>query len=98
MNRAALTEKILDIKREKGWTWKLITDEIGGMSPVLVVGAGLDDRAPPETVERLFARLPMHPENRQLWMVPDSKHGHVFLDQPAAYAERLRWLLGRLRR
>lgn len=66
--------------------------------PMLVVGAGLDDRAPPETVERLFARLPMHPENRQLWMVPDSKHGHVFLDQPAAYAERLRWLLGRLRR
>ena len=39
MNRADLTEKILDIKREKGWTWKHITDEIGGMSPVLVVGA-----------------------------------------------------------
>jgi len=39
MKRADLTEKILDIKREKGWTWKQITDEIGGMSPVLVVGA-----------------------------------------------------------
>ena len=39
MKRADLTEKILDIKREKGWTWKHITDEIGGMSPVLVVGA-----------------------------------------------------------
>lgn len=39
MKRADLTEKILDIKREKGWTWKYITDEIGGMSPVLVVGA-----------------------------------------------------------
>jgi cyanate lyase len=39
MNRAQLTEKILDIKREKGWTWKFITDEIGGMSPVLIVGA-----------------------------------------------------------
>ena len=33
MKRADLTEKILDIKREKGWTWKHITDEIGGMSP-----------------------------------------------------------------
>lgn len=66
--------------------------------PMLVVGAGRDDRAPPDTVERLFARLPMHPENRQLWIVPDSRHGHVFLDQPAAYAERLRWLLARLRR
>ncbi|GAB4521225.1 MAG: cyanase [Roseibium sp.] len=38
MKREELTEKILDIKREKGWTWKYITDEIGGMSPVLVVG------------------------------------------------------------
>ncbi|OYX69393.1 MAG: cyanase [Rhizobiales bacterium 32-66-11] len=39
MKREQLTEKILDIKREKGWTWKYITDEIGGMSPMLVVGA-----------------------------------------------------------
>jgi len=39
MRREELTEKILDIKREKGWTWKQITGEIGGMSPVLVVGA-----------------------------------------------------------
>ena len=39
MKRADLTEKILDIKREKGWSWKHITTEIGGMSEVLVVGA-----------------------------------------------------------
>ena len=39
MKRADLVEKILDIKREKGWSWKHITDEIGGLSPVLVVGA-----------------------------------------------------------
>jgi cyanate lyase len=39
MKRADLTEKILDIKREKNWTWKQITAEIGGMSEVLVVGA-----------------------------------------------------------
>jgi cyanate lyase len=39
MTREQLTEKLLDIKREKDWTWKHITDEIGGMSPVLVVGA-----------------------------------------------------------
>ena len=39
MTRAELTEKILDIKREKGWTWKQICDEIGGMAPTLVVGA-----------------------------------------------------------
>ncbi len=39
MKRADLTEKILDIKREKDWTWKYIVGEIGGMSPVLIVGA-----------------------------------------------------------
>jgi len=39
MRRDQLTEKILDIKRAKGWSWKHITDEIGGVSPVLVVGA-----------------------------------------------------------
>jgi cyanate lyase len=39
MKRTDLTEKLLDIKREKGWTWKYICEEIGGMSPVLVTGA-----------------------------------------------------------
>jgi cyanate lyase len=41
MTRGDLTEKLLDIKREKGWTWKFICGEIGGMSPVLVTGAVL---------------------------------------------------------
>ncbi len=39
MKREQLTEKILDIKREKGWTWDYICKEIGPLSPVLVVGA-----------------------------------------------------------
>jgi cyanate lyase len=39
MKRADLTERLLDIKRERGWTWKHVADEIGGMSEVLVVGA-----------------------------------------------------------
>ncbi|MEO1205236.1 MAG: cyanase [Pseudomonadota bacterium] len=39
MTREELTEKILDIKRSNGWSWKYITDGIGGVSPVLVVGA-----------------------------------------------------------
>ncbi len=39
MKRAELTEKILDIKREKGWSWRHIVTEIGGMSEVLIVGA-----------------------------------------------------------
>ena len=39
MTRDDLTEKLLDIKREKGWTWKYICGEIGGVSPVVIVGA-----------------------------------------------------------
>jgi cyanate lyase len=39
MKRADLSEQILDIKREKQWTWKYICDEIGGVSPTLIVGA-----------------------------------------------------------
>ena len=39
MRREQLTEKILDIKREKGWTWKHICTEIGGMAPTMIVGA-----------------------------------------------------------
>jgi cyanate lyase len=39
MTRAEVTEKILDIKREKGWTWKHICEEIGGVSEIIVVGA-----------------------------------------------------------
>ena len=41
MTRAGLTEKMLGIKREKGWSWKHICSEIGGMSPVLITGAVL---------------------------------------------------------
>src|SRR5208283_5050391 len=39
MTRDALTEKLLDLKREKGWTWKYICGEIGGMSPIMITGA-----------------------------------------------------------
>jgi cyanate lyase len=39
MTRAQLTEKILDIKREKNWSWKQICAEIGGVSDTMIVGA-----------------------------------------------------------
>ena len=53
MKREELTEKILTIKREKNWTWQHITAEIGGMSPVLVVGALLGQmRLPKALAER----------------------------------------------
>ena len=39
MKREDLTEKLLDIKREKGLTWKQICGAIGGFSDTLIVGA-----------------------------------------------------------
>jgi cyanate lyase len=39
MKRSDLTEKLLDIKREKGWSWKYICERIGGYSELLIVGA-----------------------------------------------------------
>lgn len=39
MKRDSLTEKILDIKREKNLSWKEIANTIGGASPILVTAA-----------------------------------------------------------
>ena len=39
MKRSDLTEKLLDIKRERAWSWKHICERIGGYSDVLIVGA-----------------------------------------------------------
>jgi cyanate lyase len=57
MTRAELTEKILDVKREKGWMWKHVTDEIGGMSPILVVGALLGQMKLPKPLAEKAASL-----------------------------------------
>jgi cyanate lyase len=57
MKREQLTEKILDIKREAGWTWKHIAEEIGGMSPILVVGALLGQMKLPKALAERAANL-----------------------------------------
>jgi cyanate lyase len=72
MKRSDLTEKILDIKRERGWTWKYIAAEIGGMSPILIVGALLGQmklvRQQAEKAAELFGLN--EPEKRLLNEVP----------------------------
>ena len=57
MKREQLTEKILDIKRARGWSWKYIAGEIGGMSPVLVVGALLGQMKLPKLLAEKAATL-----------------------------------------
>jgi cyanate lyase len=57
MKREDLTEKILDIKRERRWTWKHITTEIGGVSEVLIVGALLGQMKLVKPLARKAAEL-----------------------------------------
>jgi cyanate lyase len=57
MKREELTEKILDIKREQGWSWKHICAEIGGMSDVLIVGALLGQMKLVKPLARKAAEL-----------------------------------------
>jgi len=72
MKREELTEKILDLKRERDWTWKHITDHIGGMSPILVVGALLGQmKLPKPLAEKAGALFGLSPvEQRMLSEVP----------------------------
>lgn len=61
----------------------------------LVVAAGEDDRAPPATVEALYRALPMAAGRKEYWLAPASRHGQVWIDDPAGYETRLRALLDR---
>ena len=72
MKREQLVEKILDVKRDKGWTWKRIADEIGGMSPILVVGALLGQMKLPKPLAQKAKSLfgLSEPEMRMLNEVP----------------------------
>lgn len=67
MKREDLTEKLLDIKRERNWTWQHIVREIGGMSPVLLVGALLGQMRLPQTLaEKARALFGLSPVEAQL--------------------------------
>jgi alpha-beta hydrolase superfamily lysophospholipase len=65
--------------------------------PVLVVGGGRDDRAPPASVQALFDRLPMPPARRTLWLEPEAQHGDVWRQAPDAYRAHLERLLAQRR-
>ena len=45
------------IKREKGWTWKYICEQIGGMSPVMITGAVLGQHKMTKPMAAAAAKL-----------------------------------------
>jgi cyanate lyase len=57
MRREQLTEKILDIRREKGWSWRFVCDRIGGVSDTLIVGALLGQMKLVKPLARRAAEL-----------------------------------------
>lgn len=57
MKRADLTEKILDVKREKDLTWKRIAEEIGGYSPLFIMSALLGNMKLPRPQAARAAQL-----------------------------------------
>jgi alpha-beta hydrolase superfamily lysophospholipase len=62
---------------------------------VLLVSAGQDDRVPVDSVRALYDRLPTDPAKKDLWIVPDAKHGKVWEVDPAGYRQHLEQLLER---
>ena len=57
MTRAELTERILDIKRDQGWSWAHIQTAIGGVSPILITAALLGQMRLPSVQARRAADL-----------------------------------------
>ena len=57
MKRQDLVEKMLDIKREKGWSWKHICEQIGGMSPVMITGGVLGQQKMTKPMAAAAAKL-----------------------------------------
>ena len=57
MKRQQLTEKMLDLKREHGWSWKYICEQIGGMSPVMITGGVLGQQKMTKPMAAAAAKL-----------------------------------------
>lgn len=66
--------------------------------PVLLIGAGLDARMPPDTVTNIYESLQSPEGVKELWILEGAEHGRVWEKDPRGYEERIVRLLDRLRR
>ncbi|RFC63777.1 cyanase [Fulvimarina endophytica] len=80
MKRAELTEKILDVKREKDLSWKAIAEEIGGYSQIFITTALLGNMPLPKpqaekaaalfglsaSETKMLSEIPMRAEETQM--------------------------------
>lgn len=56
---------------------------------VLIVGAGRDERMPPDEVRALYESLPTLPDRKDLWIDPEATHGKVWVEDAEQYRRRL---------
>jgi dienelactone hydrolase len=56
---------------------------------VLFIGAGRDERMPPDSVRALFDALPTPPDRKELWIEEAATHGKVWVAAPDQYRRRL---------
>ncbi len=88
MTRDDLTEKLLDIKREKGWTWKYICGEIGGMSPVMITGGVLGQQKMTKPMAAATAKLFGLSKSEQALL---NEVPHRGSPMPPTHPSELRW-------
>ena len=62
---------------------------------VLFIAAGQDDRVPVDSVKSWFDALPTEVDKKDLWIVPEAKHGKVWEVDPAGYRAHLEQILDR---
>ncbi len=65
--------------------------------PVLLIGGGLDQRMPPDSVRAIYASLATREDLKELWIREDSGHGAVSQDDPEGYRRRLAQILDQIR-
>jgi uncharacterized protein len=63
--------------------------------PVLLIGAGHDERVTPESVRALFEKLPTPPGRKEIWIEPEATHGKVWAAVPDEYRAHLARLCDR---
>lgn len=61
--------------------------------PILLIGAGQDDRVPMEATQALFDKLPTERDKKQIWLVESATHGKVWEAEPAEYRKKVAGLV-----
>ena len=85
-------ERLLGVDFEHA-TARAALSRLPKSTAVLFITAGQDDRVPVNSVKSWFDALPTEADRKELWIVPDAKHGKVWEVDPAGYRQHLAAIL-----